>query len=175
MDLALFENTMTIIGLGQRNKSKSPLKLLSSDTLKNVLAYAGIKPKGKKIKRIAKGRGEDLALRPFVGYTGTHFKSLKHKDETRLNLADMNVLQPGSKLTIPLTKPNLHLTGPCYRGKKFCLCLLFRVSNFNCIKVCHSLISFRFNFFRSTQVCKGSGELGCQTYRGNGRREETIS
>ena len=106
IDLALFENTMTVIGLGQLNKSKSPIKLLSSDTLEHVLAYAGIKPpKGANIKAVAKSRGKDLAI------------NVKTED-ARLNLADMNVLQPGTKLTIPLTKPNLHLTGPCYRGKR---------------------------------------------------------
>ena len=123
MDLALYENTMTVIGLGQLSKSKSPIKLLSSDTLEHVLAYAGIKPKCANVKAVAKSRGKDLAI------------NVKTED-ARLNLADMNVLQPGTKLTIPLTKPNLHLTGPCYRGG-FCF-----VYYFNQFRTLSSVISF---------------------------------
>ena len=150
MDLALYENTMTVIGLGQLSKAKSPIKLLSSDTLEHVLAYAGIKPKGANVRAVAKSRGKDLAI------------NVKTED-ARLNLADMNVLQPGTKLTIPLTKPNLHLTGPCYRGKGF-VCVLFQ-SIQNSLHVISFTHIFDISFpSRSTQVCKGSEKLGYQTY-----------
>eukprot|EP01083_Nonionella_stella_P160624 525279_1 len=115
MHLAVYENTMTTISMGRLSKpnNNSPLKLLSGDVLKQVLEYAGIKPKKKDVKEAVSGRGlGTLAIVPFVGYekNGRGFQ-----DETGLNLADPNLLLPGSKICFPLSKPNLHLTGPCYR------------------------------------------------------------
>ena len=33
-----------------------------------------------------------------------------------IDLKDFNIYIPGEKLVIPLTTPNEHLTGPCWRG-----------------------------------------------------------
>jgi len=125
MELALYENTMTMIGLAihAKESNKSPLKLLSSDVMEHVLGFAACtKPMGASVKSIATGRtGGSLAIVPFEGWGSaaapSKLRSEKKNapDEAPLNLADMSMYQPGCKIIIPLTKPNLHLTGPCYR------------------------------------------------------------
>lgn len=111
MELALYENTMTTIGLACHATSKSPLKLLPKDVMEHVLGFSGCtKPTRSAVKTAAAGRS-GLAIVPLVGWR----QKKNAPDETPLNLADVSLFQPGIKIVIPLTKPNLHLTGPCYR------------------------------------------------------------
>ena len=39
----------------------------------------------------------------------------KEVAETGIDFNDMSIYEPGSKITIPLTKPDFHLTQPCFR------------------------------------------------------------
>jgi len=125
MELALYENTMTMIGLVTHAKESntSPLKLLSSIGMEHVLEFAACtKSNGAGAKSITVGRtGGSLAIVPFAGWESAATPSklrIEKKNapgEAQLKLAGMSMYQPGCKIIIPLAKLNLHLTGPCYR------------------------------------------------------------
>ena len=115
MKLAMYENVMTTIGLASHARSKSPLKLLSSDVIDQVLAYAGHKkPSSKDVKAANEWRKKQrtLAIVPLA-----ETQSLKEADITHLNLADTSLFRTGAKIVIPLLTPEHHLTQPCWRGK----------------------------------------------------------
>jgi len=38
-------------------------------------------------------------------------------EDNDLDLSDVCLYKPGSKIIIPLAKPNFHLTQQCYRGE----------------------------------------------------------
>ena len=120
VDLALYENMMTTLGLASHAKSQSPLRLLSSDVMDQVYEYAAFdKPKTKGVKAAAKARANgSLAIVPFEGWQGKSKKGKKNASkEDEMNMADLGFFTPGRKIVFPLTLPSLHLTGPCYRGK----------------------------------------------------------
>ena len=127
MELAYYENTMSLIGLALLPKSTSPLKLLSSDMLSNILSYANIKPRGSHVNKAVEGRASlgggkgTTDIVPYAGWRDEKRKKNKASDDTDLNLADFDTFEPGEKIIIPLAKPNLHLTGPCYKGKFICM------------------------------------------------------
>lgn len=125
MELATHDNVMTTIGLSvqPRASNRSPLRSLPPDVMRKVLGYAGIdKPKGTTIvKRAARARdASGGAIAPYDGFfeaTKSPRSAKVGEEEIMLNLIDMSLFQAGSKIVFPLTKPNLHLTGPCYRGE----------------------------------------------------------
>ena len=44
----------------------------------------------------------------------------KDLGESGIDFAEKSLYEPGSKIVIPLAKPNFHLAGPCFRGKCHC-------------------------------------------------------
>ncbi|KAL9187871.1 hypothetical protein ACHAXT_006249 [Thalassiosira profunda] len=124
VDLALYENTMTTLGLACHARSQSPLRLLAKDVMDQVLEYAGCaKPTCAGVKRAAKIRSEradgSLAIVPRLA------KKKGAPEEDPMDFSDLDFFTasarpdsycfPGRKIVFPLTLPNLHLTGPCYR------------------------------------------------------------
>ena len=46
---------------------------------------------------------------------GKNTEEEEEEDNVGINLADLALYTPGKKISIPLTLPNHHMTGPCYR------------------------------------------------------------
>jgi hypothetical protein len=44
-------------------------------------------------------------------------ESQKDEEQEPLDLTDLSIYRSGEVIVIPLTKPNEHLTGPCWRGE----------------------------------------------------------
>ena len=102
MDLALYENTMTTIGLACHAKSDSPLKLLPQGVMNSVLAFVGCTKPGLMpgVKASLDRRTNNNAIVPFAGL-GT--------PESQLNLGDVSLFHPGSKLVIPFSKVSMNI------------------------------------------------------------------
>ena len=101
MDLALYENTMTTIGLACHAKSDSPLKLLPTDVLDNILAFAGCtKPLLIRAVKSTLARRTANEIVPFAGL---------RTPENQLNLGDVSLFHPGSKLVIPFSKVSMNI------------------------------------------------------------------
>ena len=87
--------------------SSSPLNSLAFDTMKHIVSYLG-RPHPLETNQFRYSNLVDVMDED----KGVVFDGLKmanvHKDAIRK-------LAPGSAVTIPLSSPNLHLTGPCYR------------------------------------------------------------
>jgi hypothetical protein len=119
MKMALFENTKVVLGLGIKSKN-SPLQLLSSELVDHVMSFVG--GSVNRAKEVSRNRS-GLAIIPFEG---CHYRACGSKprgnnaeeeeeDNVGINLADLDLYTPGKKISIPLTLPNHHMTGPCYR------------------------------------------------------------
>lgn len=145
MDLAVYENAATAIGLGcvhrgpddPRGANASPLRLLPPDVLEHVLGYALVRPRGTADVRRAVAEKERTGTNAIVPLEGRRGGAPKKKKRgggkgggdgddgaeagggggTVTNLADASIFVPGAKIVIPLAEPNQHLTGPCYRGE----------------------------------------------------------
>ena len=120
MTLASYENAMTMIGLARhpKNSGSSPLATLPNDVLSRVLEFAELRGQGEASnarRRAAiartKASGTSLNIVPFAGMA---------QEIANIDLADMSIYEPGRKIIIPLSLPNLHLTAPCYRGEYLC-------------------------------------------------------
>ena len=111
MNMAIIENTKVMIGLGCQPKSESPLKVLSSDLVDHIMGYVGLEPPSD--PRIAMERS-GLGIIPYEGWQRLRTGGLDH-DTGGVDLANLNLFQPGKKIIIPFSKPNHHLTQPCYR------------------------------------------------------------
>lgn len=109
MQMAIIENTKTIIGMGCLPQSTSPFRLLSPELVENIYSYLGYPQPD---ENVARGRS-GLAIVPFEGWRRR--RNDPGDQEVGMNLADMTLFAPGSKITIPLTSPAHHLTSPCYR------------------------------------------------------------
>lgn len=110
MNMALRENTRVMIGLGCRAKShSSPLRLLPSDVIEHILEYVGMeRPDDEAVSQ----RRSGLAILPYEGW-----RQRQRADHAGIDmdLTDMSLYNPGEKISIPFSKPDFHLTGPCYR------------------------------------------------------------
>ena len=100
MDLALYENTMTTIGLACHAKSDSPLKLLPPGVMNSILAFVGCTKPGLMpgVKASLDRRTNNNAIVPFAGL-GT--------PESQLNLGDVSLFHPGEKIVIPFSKVSM--------------------------------------------------------------------
>lgn len=132
MELALYENLVTMIGLAFRRLD------LPLDVLTGVLKYAGYKQEmvvnADGLRRAAAGRricfgSDSTKIVPFAGYEPTH-KNCSRLDLSDINLSDMNMFRRGDKIVIELTEPDFHLTKPCYRGELHHTSIEYR--NFQC-------------------------------------------
>ena len=121
MKMALFENTKVVLGLGIKSNN-SPLRLLSVELIDHVMSFVGGSVKGNRAKEVSRNRS-GLAIIPFEGchYRDCGSKPRGNNTEEEeehnvgINLADLDLYTPGKKISIPLTLPNHHMTGPCYR------------------------------------------------------------
>lgn len=121
MKMALFENTKVVLGLGIKSNN-SPLRLLSVELIDHVMSFVGGSVKGNRAKEVSRNRS-GLAIIPFEGcqYRDCGSKPRgnnaeeEEEDNVGINLADLDLYTPGKKISIPLTLPNHHMTGPCYR------------------------------------------------------------
>ena len=139
MDVAIYENTMTMLALGRKGASESCLRHLSDDTFSQVLDFAGVKkPTGSAVKLFASRRPTGTnEIIPLVGYSA---RPRTEKNPTTMNLADSTLFEAGAKISVsvngfvvrschdsPLTfyrllhkyqieisQPDLHITGPCW-------------------------------------------------------------
>lgn len=93
LESALFDSAKIIIALGCRPDSDSPLKLLPAVSIQQIFDFLPKPPSS----------------------TPPLFASPPPASEDEVDLTDISLYKPGNKIVVPLTKPNLHLTAPCWR------------------------------------------------------------
>ncbi|KAL3775665.1 hypothetical protein ACHAWO_002694 [Cyclotella atomus] len=109
VDEVLQEKLKVTVKLGCRPKSESLLKSLPGILIEDICQFAGL-PQAKPRPRVAAAAaaGNVPSTDHIVRSTG--------RGRSDVNLSDFGIYRPGEKITIPLTSPAEHLTGPCWRG-----------------------------------------------------------
>lgn len=99
MDVACWENTMTMLALGRKGASESCLRHLSDDMFAQVLDFAGVKkPSGSAVKLFASRRSTGTnEIIPFVGYSA---RAQRAKNPPTMNLADSTLFVAGTKISV---------------------------------------------------------------------------
>ena len=99
MDVAIYENTMTMLALGRKGASESCLRHLSDDMFTQVLDFAGVKkPSGSTVKLFASRRPtETNEIIPLVGYST---RPPRAKNPPTMNLADSTLFEAGAKISV---------------------------------------------------------------------------
>lgn len=135
MQTAMVENTIFEL---RGPQSHSPLKSVPTVLLNNIFGfvfgqdYEGFDAKEDTAATAAASAAGDTVIssrtlgrrpRKAVNYSELNVDQLgndttkisKVEVETGIDFSDMSLYEPGNIITIPLTKPNHHLTQPCYR------------------------------------------------------------
>jgi len=143
---ALMEKTKATVKLGCLPNSQSLLKSLPRDLIEQICVLAGL-PVGKPrpVAAVAASASSTVAVAVAgssrrtvrkVNYSELNIdqegrdvnekkaakkrpadESQKDEEQEPLDLTDLSIYRSGEVIVIPLTKPNEHLTGPCWRGE----------------------------------------------------------
>lgn len=136
METAMVENTIVEV---RAPDSTAPLKSVPTVLMNNILGFVfGKGYKGIEAKEDATASSSSAVAassatakaggrrsRKSVNYSELDVdatqgkggkKASKKSKESEFDFNDMSLYEPGNTITIPLSKPDHHLTQPCYRG-----------------------------------------------------------
>ena len=100
---SLLENAKALLALGAQSESNSPLKLIPSTLICEILEFAQGEKKGNIGNDSNNSAGGSATSIPAV------------REDFGVNFSDMSMYTPGNKIVVPLTMPNTHLTGTYFR------------------------------------------------------------
>ena len=130
MEAAMIENTVLEL---RDPKSEAAIKSIPTVLMNNILTfvfgkkYEGLEAEAEsedgkaQVVELAKSARAGRRARKKVNYSELNIdncgndnkKVSKTEVESGVDFNDMSLYQPGSKITLELTKPNFHLTQPC--------------------------------------------------------------
>jgi len=129
----MIENTMIEL---RTSTNDTPLKAVPTVVMNNVLSfvfgknYKGLDTEKEQSVAVAAsassksaGTGGGRRARKKVNYSEMNVDKMgndltkvsKAEVEADIDFNDMTLYEPGNKVTIPLTRPDYHLTQPCFR------------------------------------------------------------